>query len=269
MRLSFSQLSWLGLIVHVVNSMAVLLTAATADKVFTMPLTYSRTSGRPGQFKFIEPHVIWNVPLWVLVYMFSMLAALDHIIVIVGGCRRGGQVPALVAAKLVWWEYTFSASIMMVVILMLCGISDIFVLVLAARLYASAMETASVTDELHESFVTDEAGMWSLRQVPEGVPTDRNVIALIAGQLSRNGFHNTLAPWFPVWFACVASDPPGFVFGIVGSLFLLFGSFGVVQVAYLSGRIKTLVGRNKVLVWLSITAKTALVWQIYANALVA
>ncbi len=268
MRLSFIRLSWIGLFVHLANSMAVLVTAATADKVLELPLTYSRTSGRPGQFEFLDPYVIWRVPLWIPVFIFSMLAAIDHLLVIVLSAQRSGPLPPLAVSRLVWFEYTYSASIMMVVILMLCGISDIFVLVLAARLYAAAMDTAFMSDELYESFVTEAVGVWSSRDVSEGVLSDRNVLSHVSNQLSQNGLFNTLFPWFSVWFALIAADPPGFVYGIVFSLFLLFALFGVVQMRYLSGRTKTILDRNKHLVVLSLTAKTALVWQIYANALV-
>jgi hypothetical protein len=95
------------------------------------------------------------------------------------------------------------------------------------------------------------------------------------------------ADWLPFWFGCVAGavpwiaitislvgselegDVPGFVYGIFVSLFLLFNSFAVnmwLQYRQIGPWRDYLFGEWAYL-FLSLTAKSALAWQIYAGAL--
>ena len=63
--------------------------------------------------------------------------------------------------------------------------------------------------------------------------------------------------------------PPGFVYGIVVSLFLLFNCFSIVQwKQYRAQRkwVDYLYGERRYIV-LSPVAKSALAWQIFANTL--
>jgi hypothetical protein len=96
--------------------------------------------------------------------------------------------------------------------------------------------------------------------------------------------------WSPFWFGCIAgavpwialaiymagpgSDTPGFVYGVFVSLFVFFNLFALVQWLQYRGRetgkgrfADYLVGERTYLV-LSLTAKSALAWQVFANTLV-
>jgi hypothetical protein len=70
------------------------------------------------------------------------------------------------------------------------------------------------------------------------------------------------------------SDTPGFVYGVFVSLFVFFNLFALVQWLQYRGRetgkgrfADYLVGERTYLV-LSLTAKSALAWQVFANTLV-
>jgi hypothetical protein len=91
--------------------------------------------------------------------------------------------------------------------------------------------------------------------------------------------------WTPLVFGCIAgavpwiaigvyiigpAEVPGFVYGIFVSLFVLFNCFAVNQLLQYRG-----VGPWRryefgelVYVWLSLVAKSALAWQVFANVLI-
>ena len=97
--------------------------------------------------------------------------------------------------------------------------------------------------------------------------------------------------WTPFWFGCVAGitpwialaayllvnvnaegaqGPPGFVYGIIVSIFVFFNSFAVNQwLQYRrTGRWGNYLFGETVYIVLSLTAKTVLAWQIFANTLI-
>jgi hypothetical protein len=97
--------------------------------------------------------------------------------------------------------------------------------------------------------------------------------------------------WTPVVFGCVAGivpwlviaaqvvgaerratdgGVPTFVYGIIVSLFVLFNSFAVNMVLQYAriGRWRDYLFGERAYILLSLTAKTALAWQIFANTLI-
>ena len=85
-----------------------------------------------------------------------------------------------------------------------------------------------------------------------------------------------IVPWLVVAIYVVApaspSDvsPPGFVYGIVISLFAFFNSFAAVQLLQYRARGKwsNYLRGERVYIVLSLVAKSALAWQIFAGTLV-
>jgi hypothetical protein len=91
----------------------------------------------------------------------------------------------------------------------------------------------------------------------------------------------------PFWFGCIAgivpwiamflllfspgssSEAPGFVYGIVFTLFMFFNSFALVQwLQYKEvGRWKDYLVGERTYITLSFVAKSALAWQIFAGVL--
>ena len=74
--------------------------------------------------------------------------------------------------------------------------------------------------------------------------------------------------------ACTCSAPartvPNFVYGIFVSIFVLFNCFAVNQLLQYRaiGRWADYLFGERIYVWLSLTAKSLLAWQIFANVLV-
>ena len=63
---------------------------------------------------------------------------------------------------------------------------------------------------------------------------------------------------------------PGFVYGILVSLFLFFNCFAITQMLQYGakGKWADYLRGEKVYIVLSLTAKSALAWQVFANVLV-
>jgi hypothetical protein len=94
--------------------------------------------------------------------------------------------------------------------------------------------------------------------------------------------------WLPFWFGSfagiipwiavviyviapgVSASPPGFVYGIIVSLFVFFNCFAVNMVLQYKqvGKWRDYLFGEKVYIILSLTAKSLLAWQVFANVLV-
>ena len=110
--------------VHLVQAVAVV--ALATD--FALPVTASYLEGPPGT-PASDPVVLFDVPTGGAVAAFLALSAVAHAVVCTGWWRRyltdlgRGRNPAR------WVEYSFSSSLMIVLIAQLVGISDIAALV--------------------------------------------------------------------------------------------------------------------------------------------
>jgi hypothetical protein len=149
-----------------------------------------------------------------------------------------------------WWEYSISASIMVVLIAMLAGASDIVALLMmfganaAMILFGLVMERSN----LGKRKVDWSPFVWGC--VIGAVPWIGIAVQLALSQDNGDGV-------------------PGFVFGIFVSLFILFNTFAVnMWLGYRGkGRWKDPLFVELAYVILSFTAKTVLAWQVYAGSL--
>lgn len=201
-------------------------------------------SGKYGSTDLFDLRIDWMVGL------FLLLAAVDHFAV--GTFARKwyeknvsrGVNPAR------WWEYSISASIMVVLIAMLAGASDIVALLMmfganaAMILFGLVMERSN----LGKRKVDWSPFVWGC--VIGAVPWIGIAVQLALSQDNGDGV-------------------PGFVFGIFVSLFILFNTFAVnMWLGYRGkGRWKDPLFVELAYVILSFTAKTVLAWQVYAGSL--
>lgn len=198
---------------------------------------------------------VWEYPLGPAVAAFSLLSALFHLIVAIppglGAYRRELERGR---NRFRWVEYSLSSTLMIVIIATITGITEMAALI--------AIGVANVSMILFG---------WVMEVVNR--PGDE-------------------VWWAPFWFGCVAGaapwvaivvtlgyhlsttdgaeGPPGFVYGILVSIFVLFNSFAANQWLQYRGVGRWtdyLVGERTYMV-LSLVAKTALAWQIFANVLV-
>jgi hypothetical protein len=150
-----------------------------------------------------------------------------------------------------WIEYSFSASLMIVIIAMLAGMYDLSSLIMIFFLNAM-MILFGLMMELHNQTTvkTNWTGFW---------------FGCIAGAV----------PWIVIalYFISAAADPsnsiPGFVYGIMVSIFIFFNIFAINMVLQYKkvGPWKDYLFGEKVYIILSLTAKSALAWQVFGGTL--
>lgn len=150
-----------------------------------------------------------------------------------------------------WYEYSLSASLMVVLIGMLCGIFDVPTMILLFGLTA-AMNLFGLEMELRN-------------QGADKVDWTPFTLGCIVG----------IIPWIVIawyFFAALSSSAdsvPTFVYFILGILFVFFFSFALnMWLQYKKvGPWKNYLFGERVYMILSLTAKSALAWQVFAGTM--
>ena len=216
---------------------------------FALPVTIGFLQGPPGSD--LASETLFELPIGPAVAAFLFLAALDHAIVAApGGAAwyernlRRERNPAR------WYEYAFSASLMVVLIAMLTGIADVAALIALFGVNAAMILFGLAMEEANE---------------PGRPVTWRPFVY---------GSMVGAVPWLAIGLQLAYSeaetgDVPTFVYAIFFSLFVLFFSFAV-NMALQYGRVgpwrSYLFGERGYLV-LSLVAKSALAWQVFGSTL--
>ena len=227
---------------HLVQAVAVV--ALASD--FAITVTSSFPAGPPGT-DVPPPDPLFDVPIGAAIAVFLALAALDHLVT--ATVARGTYERDLRGGinRFRWVEYSFSASIMIVLICLYSGITGIAALIAVLGANVGMILFGWVQELLN----------------PPG-RASTTMLAFWFGTLVG------LAPWAALAVNIIgAEEIPGFVIGIFVSLFIFFMSFGANQWLQYRG-----VGPwadygygEKVYLVLSLAAKSALAWQIFAGSL--
>jgi len=220
---------------------------------FTLPITTSLAKYIPETGK-LGPvtETLMNLPLGPMVAIFLLLSAIAHFAIIlpgVYGWYTSNLSKGINYAR--WYEYAFSASWMIVLIGMLCGLYDLATLILAFVLTA-VMNLCGLMMEAHN-------------QITEKTNWTSYTVGCIAG----------IAPWIAIgiyFFGSLITAEnavPKFVYVILPTLFVFFFSFAlnmVLQYKKLGPWREYLFG-ERMYVLLSLIAKSALAWQVFAGTL--
>lgn len=219
---------------------------------FSLPVSLFNLGGPPGtplEQGFLEE--IGQVRLAPLTAAFMYLSALFHFLVAAPGVypiyqaeiRRGQN-------RFRWVEYSLSSTLMIILISLIVGITDIAALI--------------------------------------GISLANVAMILFGWVMEIVNKPNRSVWWAPFWFGCIAGlapwlallayltlpeggeGPPGFVYGILVSIFVLFNCFAINQwLQYRRiGRWADYVTGERTYIILSFVAKSALAWQIFANTLI-
>ena len=249
---TFRQLRLYNLVVGLIHLMqAVALLLLSND--FGLPVTGQFLAGPPGS-ELTPVEELFSIAVGPAVAFFLFLAAVDHLLMAAPG------VNAWYNAKLGkginyarWWEYSVSASVMIVLIAMVTGVSDIGVIIAIFGVNAAMILFGMLME------MTNDAD----RKVNWGP----YIFGCIAG----------IVPWIIITIQITGAETratdggvPTFVYGIIVSLFLLFNSFAINQFLQYKnvGKWREYIFGEKVYLLLSLTAKTALAWQVFANTLI-
>ena len=232
-------------VLHALQAVAVV--ALATD--FALPVTASYLAGPPGTTP-QDPVVLFDLPTAYAVAGFLALSALAHLVLVTGWWR--GYLHDLSRHRNYarWMEYALSSSLMIVVIAQLVGISDVVALLGIVGANASMI----LFGWLQEKYEEPGRGGW----LPFG-------FGCIAGAV----------PWVAVVLYTVApgsassASPPGFVYAIIVSLFLFFNVFALNQwLQYKQvGRWRDYLYGEYAYIVLSLTAKSALAWQVFGGTL--
>jgi hypothetical protein len=218
---------------------------------FALPVTSSflkldRTSGTLVP----DPSTLFELRIAPLVAAFLLLSAAAHWSLASFGRGWYEREVSRGLNRARWLEYSLSSSVMIVVIAMLVGIYDV-----AALLLLFAANTSMILFgwlmEVHNQTTarTDWTAYW---------------FGVLAGAV----------PWVAVAVYLVGAGagpggPPGFVYGIYVSIFLFFNVFALnMALQYRrAGRWREYLYGERVYMLLSLFAKSALAWQVFAGAL--
>ena len=233
---------------HGAQALAMLL----LSRDFRLPITVSYLAFNE-QTQRLDPAIqqIGRVPLAWLMVGFLLLSALAHACIATLYRGRYERELPLGMNRARWIEYSLSASVMMVGIALLVGVYDLGSLVLIFGLVA-VMNLLGLVMELDNQGVAPRR--WSSFWV-----------GCLAG----------LVPWFVVGLYFWASsrygggEIPTFVYGIYVSIFLCFNCFAVnmyLQYKQIGPWRDYLFGERAYMI-LSLVAKSALAWQVFAGTL--
>ncbi len=234
-------------VLHFVQMIGVLL----LSNDFTLPINATYMSGPPGT-TFADPIVLFNTPVGLTVAIFLGLSALAHFIV--ASPKFFPRYSAGLLAKrnyFRWVEYSISSSVMIVLIAQVTGVADVIAIIALFGLNA----TMILFGWLQEKYENPGNGGW--------LPF---IFGCITGAI----------PWLALLFTVFSiggvgeSAAPTFVYFVVLTIFLFFNSFALVQwLQYKQvGRWSNYLQGERTYITLSLLAKSALAWQIFANTLI-
>jgi len=229
--------------VHAIQAVAVLALATT----FVLPVTASFLEGPPGSTAG-APTTLFDVSVAWGVALFLFLSAAFHWLVSAPGFF-GRYIAGLNDQHnyFRWAEYSLSSSIMIVLIAMLTGISDIAALIGIFAANAAMIFFGAV----QERYEKPGGSLWPFW------------MGSIVG----------IAPWIAVGIYLVspgsAAEPPTFVYAIFISLFIFFNIFAInMWLQYRRvGPWRSYTFGEATYFILSLVAKSALAWQVFAGTL--
>jgi hypothetical protein len=230
-------------LLHLVQGILVIVLATD----FSLPITATYLLGPPGstqteQVVLLDVSVAWGVA------SFLFLSALFHFIVATVGAGRYRSQLERGQNQFRWIEYALSSSIMIVLIAMLPGIYDVAALLALFGVNAGMIFMGSV----QERYEQPGGSLWPFW------------LGVVLGVI----------PWVAIGIYLVSpgseATPPAFVYGIFFSLFIFFNTFAVTQLLQYKkiGRWSDYLVGERTFILLSLLAKTALAWQVFAGTLV-
>jgi hypothetical protein len=230
---------------HLVQAVAVVVLATN----FALPVTASYLQGPPGT-PAQDSVTLFEIPTGAAVAAFLALSAVAHALLCTAWWRR--YLTALDASRnpARWVEYSISSSVMIVLIAQLVGISDI-----AALLALFGVNAAMILfGWLQEHYEEPGGHGW--------LPFSFGCTAGIVPWLAIGIY--LLSPG-----SASSATPPGFVYAIFISLFVFFNVFALNQwLQYRArGRWSDYLFGERIYILLSLTAKSALAWQVFAGTL--
>lgn len=232
---------------HTLQGLAIIL----LSRSFNLPVStdYLRFNESTRQ---LEPatQYLFDISLPVLIAMFFFLSAAAHLIIATIYRKKYESNLRKGINKARWIEYSLSASIMMVAIALLSGIYALSILIAIFALVA-VMNLCGLVMEVHNQ-----------------TTARTNWLSFFIGCLAG------IVPWIIIglYFWASASNgsaPPAFVYWIYVSIFAFFNCFAINMILQYKkiGKWQDYLYGERAYIILSLVAKSALAWQIFAGTL--
>jgi hypothetical protein len=225
----------------VLAAQAVLVAVLTNN--FSLPVTAGFITGPPGTNP--EIHHLFNIPTGWGVFAFLAISAVALLLIaspLVFPWYKRNLLKNRNYGR--WIEYFFSSSIMIVLIAQITGISDIAALIAIFGINACMILFGALQEKYENPGKPSWLPFW---------------FGSFAGAI----------PWLAiaiyVWAPGLDLSPPGFVYGIIASLFVFFNCFAINMVLQYKkvGPWRDYLFGEKVYILLSLTAKALLAWQVF------
>lgn len=234
-------------LLHLASFIAIILLANDAS----LPVNATYMTEAPGTGSFSSPVQLFNLNIGYMVAAFLFLSAFFHFFITSGGnfARYTDGLSKHINVYR-WVEYSLSSSIMIIVILQLNGVTQISTLIAVFGVNVSMI----LFGWLQEKYTT---------------PGNGDLLPFWFGCIAG------IVPWIVVVFNLLhpngpsEAKAPGFVIGIVISLFIMFNCFAIVQWKQYKaqGKWANYLYGERIYIVLSLVAKSLLAWQVFAGAL--
>jgi hypothetical protein len=198
-----------------------------------------------------DPTLVYDLRFGPAVAVFLLLSAVAHFSLATFGYRWYVEKLKLGMNPARFYEYALSSSLMIVLIGMLVGVWDLGTMIAIFGVNAM-MNLFGIMMELDNQ--TTKKTDWT---------------AFIYGCIAG------IVPWIVIllyFFGALSSagaEPPGFVYAIIPTIFVFFNIFAVNMFLQYKkvGRWKDYLFGERIYIVLSLAAKTALAWMIFAGTL--
>jgi hypothetical protein len=239
--------AFMGFLHLIQGILMIVLSNATTYPIFTNFLSVNTDTMALAP----DPQLLYELRFGPAVAAFLLLSAIAHFYLATVGYKGYVKKLKLGMNPIRFYEYALSSSLMIVLIGMLVGVWDLGALIVMFGINA-AMNLFGIMMELHNQR-TDKT----------------NWTAFIYGCFAG------IIPWIVImiyFFGSVFSSdakPPGFVYAIVPTLFVFFNIFALNMFLQYKqvGPWKNYLFGERMYIVLSLLAKTALAWMIFAGTL--
>ena len=231
-------------IFHLIQGVAILLLAND----FALPVSVNYLKDAPVPGAEFESITLFDFPVALGVAAFSLLSALAHFWIVGPGFNNYGNDLRNQRNIARWIEYSISSTLMIVLISLINAVWDVIALIAIAGVNVAMILFGWLQEKYEEPGKGGLLPFW---------------FGCIAG----------IIPWIAMFWLLFSpggsGEAPGFVYGVVFSLFIFFNSFAIVQWLQYKriGRLADYLVGERLYITLSFIAKSALAWQIFGGVL--
>jgi hypothetical protein len=225
----------------------IVLSNDTTYPVYTTFLQFDLETFTPAP----NPELLYDLRFGPAVAAFLLLSAIAHFYLATVGYKSYVSKLKMGMNPIRFYEYALSSSLMIVLIGMLVGIWDLGLMIVMFGLNA-AMNLFGIMMEFHNQRTTKTDWTSFIYGCIAGIIPWIVIVMYFLGALGTEG-----------------AEPPGFVYAIIPTLFVFFNIFALNMFLQYKqvGRWKNYLFGERMYIVLSLLAKTALAWMIFAGTL--